>query len=151
MPVKVVKRKDILNTLTTEVGVKVGYPKETTGPNTYKSGFTLAYNALTQIYGSQRNNIPPRDFVGEGLNQWEQDWYAEGAGKAYLKSVQSNNPTIFAEALGVSLQGYIREAITNTSWPSNAPATIARKGSSQPLIDSGDLRRGLDYITRGTK
>lgn len=31
-------------------------------------------------------------------------------------------------------------------WPPNAPSTIARKGSDQPLIDTGQLRRAITYV-----
>jgi hypothetical protein len=33
-------------------------------------------------------------------------------------------------------------------WPPNTPATIARKKSSQPLIDTGALRQALTYVVR---
>lgn len=34
----------------------------------------------------------------------------------------------------------------NNGWAPNAPATIRRKGSARPLIDTGALRRALTYI-----
>lgn len=34
------------------------------------------------------------------------------------------------------------------AWAPNTPATIARKGSDRPLIDTGALRRSLTYIVR---
>jgi len=38
----------------------------------------------------------------------------------------------------------IRKAITDGSWTPNAPATIRRKKSAQPLIDTGAMRK---YVT----
>lgn len=31
-------------------------------------------------------------------------------------------------------------------WAPNSPATIARKGSDQPLVDTGQMRRALTYL-----
>jgi hypothetical protein len=31
-------------------------------------------------------------------------------------------------------------------WAANTPLTIARKGSDAPLIDTGQLRRAMDYL-----
>lgn len=33
------------------------------------------------------------------------------------------------------------------NWPPNAPSTIAAKGSDRPLIDIGELRRSITYVT----
>ena len=35
-------------------------------------------------------------------------------------------------------------------WPRLLPATIARKGSSKPLIDHGDLMNSIDYVPDGS-
>lgn len=34
------------------------------------------------------------------------------------------------------------------NWAPNAPSTIRRKGSSQPLIDTGSLRAAITYVVR---
>lgn len=33
-------------------------------------------------------------------------------------------------------------------WPANSPATIAKKGSANPLIDTGDLRKAITYVVK---
>ena len=33
----------------------------------------------------------------------------------------------------------------------NAPATVKRKGSSQPLIDTGNLRKSITFVIRDDK
>ena len=32
------------------------------------------------------------------------------------------------------------------NWAPNAPSTIRRKGSAQPLIDTGELRKAITYV-----
>lgn len=47
--------------------------------------------------------------------------------------------------IGVLAQGYIQEEITSLSSPPNSPVTIERKGSSNPLIDTGEMRASVTY------
>lgn len=37
------------------------------------------------------------------------------------------------------------------NWPPNAPMTIRLKGSDQPLIDTGNLRKSITYVVRTDK
>ena len=50
-----------------------------------------------------------------------------------------------AGRMGTYLTGEIQKKITALSDPSNAPSTVARKGSSNPLIDNGDMRRAVTF------
>jgi len=50
-----------------------------------------------------------------------------------------------AELLGQRHEGQVKETITSLATPPNAPATIALKGSSNPLIDSGQMRQSVRY------
>lgn len=53
-----------------------------------------------------------------------------------------------AERVGLQLQGSA-QAHLGTGVEPNAPATIAKKGSSVPLIDTGQLRSSISYrVTR---
>ncbi len=140
--------------LSRDVVTKVGYPEESTGSDTYENGFPIAHNAAVQVFGNPGNTlpsgqlapIPPRDFMGQGASDWRQDWIRQDAGRAFVVSYESNNPELFGEAIGLSLQGFIREAFTSGSWEGNSPYTVAAKGSSQPLIDDGILRRKVDFV-----
>ena len=46
---------------------------------------------------------------------------------------------------GLFLQREIQKEIDEKETPPNAPATIARKNSSKPLIDSGQMRQAVTY------
>lgn len=53
-----------------------------------------------------------------------------------------------AEILGVAALEQIQEAFESGGfgeWQENAPATIARKGSEDPLIDTGALKRQVSF------
>jgi hypothetical protein len=47
--------------------------------------------------------------------------------------------------LGILAQGDIQQEITDLRDPPNAPATIKAKGSSNPLIDTGEMRSKVTW------
>lgn len=47
--------------------------------------------------------------------------------------------------LGILAQGDIQGEITSLRSPPNAPVTIERKGSSNPLIDTGEMRQAVTF------
>jgi uncharacterized protein YjiS (DUF1127 family) len=53
-----------------------------------------------------------------------------------------------AARLGVVLRGAIQETITAGEYIPNAPYTIARKKSSRPLIDTGQMRQSVRWRAR---
>ena len=54
------------------------------------------------------------------------------------------------ERLGLKAQNVCRKWFVNpeNGWAPNSPATIARKGSDRPLIDTGELRKSITYVVR---
>ena len=48
--------------------------------------------------------------------------------------------------LGAFVKGLIQSRIARGIEPANAPSTVARKGSSKPLIDTGQLRSSIDFV-----
>jgi hypothetical protein len=53
--------------------------------------------------------------------------------------------SIVLSKLGILAQGDVQAEITSLSSPINSDATIALKGSSKPLIDSGEMRGAVTY------
>jgi len=47
--------------------------------------------------------------------------------------------------MGVRIQTMIRRKIRTLRTPPNAPATIAKKGSDNPLIDTGEMLRRVTF------
>lgn len=48
--------------------------------------------------------------------------------------------------LGLKVQRDIQKAMTDLKVPANTPATKDRKGSSNPLIDTGALRQHINWV-----
>lgn len=55
------------------------------------------------------------------------------------------------ELLGVKYVGQIQQRIAQGINPPNAPSTIARKKSSTPLVDTGQLRSAVTYLLSQAK
>jgi len=53
------------------------------------------------------------------------------------------------DLLGITIKGDVQKRIAAGIMPPNAPSTIARKGSSKPLIHTGQMRAALDHEVRG--
>lgn len=53
---------------------------------------------------------------------------------------------------GSDLEGAIKDTISDGrgEWPALQPKTIARKGSSRPLIDTGALRSSITHVVEET-
>lgn len=52
---------------------------------------------------------------------------------------------MFFEGLGPQIEAYLREYLVALSTPPLKPATIARKGSSNPLVDTGRLKGAITW------
>ena len=95
--------------------------------------------------GTSHINIPERSFIRSG--------YDDGKGKmmdrgeTLLKKVINLELPVsaFFDALGEYAVGLIQEYLTDIRSPKNHPFTVARKGSSNPLIDTGLLRQSIEY------
>ena len=52
------------------------------------------------------------------------------------------------DELGVLVKGLVQDEIVQGGFAPNAPATVLRKGSAQPLIDTGLMRQSVKYVVR---
>ena len=50
-----------------------------------------------------------------------------------------------ADKIGAYAAGAVQESIADLTSPPNAPSTVARKGSSNPLIDTGQMRTAVTW------
>ena len=89
--------------------------------------------------------IPPRPFIkGWVVNNQKQiasiiqRLYGEVASGNITADEALNRLGVFAKS---GIQSYIRRG----DFVPNAPSTIRKKGSSQPLIDSGTMRNAVNY------
>lgn len=54
-----------------------------------------------------------------------------------------------AERLGMLARDKVRSSFTDGHLQPDAPSTIKKKGSSKPLIDTGQLRQSITFVVKG--
>lgn len=91
--------------------------------------------------------------LGQPQRSWLRDWIEENqpaidrAMRAEADAIKAGTRTKeqALARLGAWIQGSIQERIATGIEPANADSTIARKGSSKPLIDTGQLRSSISH------
>lgn len=89
--------------------------------------------------------IPPRPFI-KGWVANNQKQIASTIQRLYGEVASGNITADEAlKRLGVFAKSGIQSYIRRGDFVPNAPSTIRKKGSSQPLIDSGAMRNAVNY------
>jgi len=89
--------------------------------------------------------IPERSFLRSTFDEKQNEWFKFVEKQlAHLLNCRISAKTL-CERLGAKMVADAQEKLTDLDTPPNAPATIAKKGSSNPLIDSGGLRQRITY------
>lgn len=111
-----------------------------------KRSITMAELAAIHYHGAPSKNIPKRDVITPTLEQNQQK---------YLGFIERSIPALIEgsvelrsmwEYLGMEGQADIQKQMVTARLAPLHPRTIKRKGSSRPLIDTGQLRQGVTYI-----
>lgn len=110
----------------------------------YPDGEFVASVAVKNEYGNPR--IPPRPFFRNAISNNSDKW-----GDLALKFFKRADSETALGMLGESIRGDIIRSIDKTNTPPNSPVTIARKGSSKPLVDTGLLRASVTFQLKEKK
>ena len=98
-------------------------------------------------YGARR--IPSRPFIGISADTNRQTW-AKIAQQCVNDVIDGNSPTEAARVIGHRMVEDIRKVFGDTSkLKANAPSTIKKKGRNEPLVDSGEMRRRVNFRVEG--
>jgi len=94
-------------------------------------------------------NIPERSFIRAGFDA-EKGNINRDAEKLVKKVVAMEiKSQTAAELLGDTAKGRIQEFAIDLRDPPNAASTIKQKGSSNPLVDTGQMIGAIDYKVKG--
>lgn len=117
--------------------VKVGFPAGT--------GTDIVDRAIWNHYGTERG-IPARPFMLNAMRKNRRKYLA--AMRSSASAILTGEMTLntFMRKLGILVQGDIQMEITNMRSPPNAASTIKAKGSSNPLIDTGEMRQKVTWV-----
>jgi len=91
------------------------------------------------------DGIPPRPFIRDTSDENRAKW--NRIVDAALNSVLTKGTSLdrALSIVGEVAEKDIKKGITSGNWTPNSAATIARKGSSKPLIDTGAMRSAVRY------
>lgn len=126
--------------------VKVGLPSGEADQDNIMKGIWNHFGTRGGASGGGWGGpIPERPFLSNAMRNNR---------SAYRAAMKTSAPKLLRgetalrtvlSKLGVLAQGDVQEEITSLSSPPNSPVTIALKGSSNPLIDSGEMRAAITW------
>ncbi len=110
------------------------------------SGLTNAEVAMKNEFGSYTDNIPPRSFLRMPLETKTGELVALAVSNTIRRRIMQADLEGALTLIGIKAEAIIQEAFASGGfgkWKPNAPLTVKLKGSSSPLIDTGQLRRAV--------
>lgn len=130
--------------------VVVGIPEEFNVGE--KNGMTSASLLYLHEQGVPSHKIPPRPVLHPALAQEDvaeqiKTLMMEAAEAALVKGDVKTAEGNFEKA-GMIGAGACKDYILSGALAPNAPSTIAKKGSSQPLVDTGAMLGSINYAVR---
>jgi hypothetical protein len=89
--------------------------------------------------------IPERPFMRNSMRKNHSKYRAVMKKSALPILLGQTSPIAVLSKLGIMAVGDIQDEITSLSSPPNSPTTIRLKGSSNPLIDKGEMRGAVTW------
>lgn len=123
-------------------GVEIGFFETAK----YPDGTPVASVAAWNEFGTERNgkeHVPERPFFRKAIKAAETELKPILRANLDPKTMAVERP--LAGKLGSAFQKLIQQSITILRDPPNAPSTKQRKGSSNPLINTGTMRRSVTW------
>ena len=123
--------------------IQVGFP-EGMGEG-YENGASLAEVAAYNEFGG--SSKPARPFMRQSFENHQAE-LQRGCDEANLTINGGGSAEQALNALGVLAKGLVQNEIVEGGFAPNAPSTIAKKGSAQPLIDTAHMRQSVNYVIK---
>lgn len=105
------------------------------------AGITNAQLGATLHFGTMNGRIPARPWLDVGVASGNKEYVS-----IIANGLENNLPLDqILNQIGVVAVGNVQLYMTQLKSPPNAPSTIDKKGSSNPLIDTGNLRSSVTF------
>jgi len=134
-------KKEISRLREMSKNVLVGYPEET---GNYNEGTSIAMVAAVHEFGT--DTVPARPTLRPGVANARKDIEGFISEQAPLVIDGSADPESVMTGVGAIAQASVQQEIRDLKAPPNKPATVKRKGSSNPLIDTGEMRGAVTFV-----
>jgi phage gpG-like protein len=123
--------------------IKVGVLSGTGEHSKSDNGQTLAEIAFWNEFGTKE--IPARPFLRVTIRE-NRHLLKRLIARLYDLIIQNKITTDAAQkVLGAKVAALVQKKITQLRDPPNTPHTIDRKGSSNPLVDTGELKNSISW------
>lgn len=120
--------------------VKIGYQQ---GWAESEDGVDECDIAAWNEFGTEKS--PSRPFMRNAIDNHTDK--IDNMFKAEVNNLQNGmSAEQILNQIGVFVKDLIQTEIVDGDFTPNAPYTIAKKGSSKPLIDTGRMRQSVQYI-----
>lgn len=120
--------------------VKVGFPSGTGADIVMRAVWSEFGTAGGASGGGWGGPSPERPFFRNAMREGKPRYKRFLASEARKILAGRSEMRTALNRLGLVAVSDVQESITALSSPPNSPVTIARKGSSNPLIDTGEMR-----------
>lgn len=107
----------------------------------------LAARGAVHEFGSVKMNIPARPFNRRAWSRHKEK-VIKLLEEKYNRILATKGTASVRKALsdiGADFEGKLKQTIMDGGFVANKPATIKHKGSSRPLIDTGDMRNRIEH------
>ncbi|HEV7214159.1 MAG TPA: hypothetical protein VGP33_03465 [Chloroflexota bacterium] len=110
--------------------------------STYPDGTSTPLVATVQEFGAPSRGIPPRPFFRTAIKTNSPKWGPKLGAVLKAHDYDANKAL---SLMGEGIKGEIQQSIVDLVAPPLAPATVAAKGSTKPLIDTGHMLNSVDW------
>lgn len=130
------------------VGILSDAPKKEREGATGK--YSLLEVAAVHEFGAPAAGIPQRSFIRATVDEHAAD--IARMERVMLAKVVAGEIALkpALDAIGAKVAGWCQQRIAAGIAPALSPATVAKKKSSTPLVDTGQLRSSLTWLVEGT-
>lgn len=107
-----------------------------------------AYLAATGLHLKKTTThivIPERAFLRNGFDESKDEVISKAEQTLGDVIGGTMSADTFCEIVGLLLKGKIQDYARDLNSPPNHPYTVEHKGSSNPLVDTGDMIGAIDY------
>lgn len=127
--------------------VRVGVLEEATKATREEEGspLTLLEVAAVHEFGAPAAGIPQRSFIRAGVDAQLAEIQRVQRALAGQTIRGATTLDVALDRLGAKVAALLQNRIAAGIDPPNSPATIARKGSSKPLVDTGQLKAAITW------
>lgn len=130
-----------------KIRVYIGIPQEKAS----RDGEEINNAELLYLHthGSELQNIPERPVLEPSIEK-NKDQISKLLSSASAELLKGNvsmvKPKLELAGMYASTKAKEYFVDPDNNWEPNSPSTVARKGSSRPLIDTGSMRNAITYV-----